>query len=91
MANRVLAFVRRAVGLEGAPAPPPMPREAPGAYALFMDENEVGLLYSKPWPFVGCPTDERTNTTQWLIDGQVFGPSRRDAQGNWIFRRCGRA
>ena len=87
MPNRVLAFVRRALrGFDEYPAPPPIVREAPGGYALFMDENETTVLYAKPWAFTGVPIDDRTNRSEWLIDGHLFTASRREGS-NWIFRR----
>lgn len=90
MPSRVLAFIRRIVIPGNAPEPPVIDRNVPGAFAIFMDEDEQEILYAKRWPFLGVPNDERTNSTTWLIEGQVFGPSRRDEQGNWIFRRCAR-
>lgn len=87
MPSRVLDFVRGLVGSAAAPAPPPVVKAAPGAVAYFMDEHEIDVVYEKPWPFVGCPVDERTNSTTWLIDGKLYAPSRRDVAGNWIFRR----
>lgn len=89
MPSRVLDFFRSIIPRsETAPEPPPVEKNAPGAVAYFMDENERVVLYQKPWPYVGCPSDDRTNSTTWLIHGQSFGPSRRDTAGNWIFRRC---
>lgn len=88
MAGRVLTFLRRIIVPAQAPEPPPIIKAAPGSYALFMDEDEQTVLYAKPWPYTGVPVDDRTNTSQWMIDGRCFGPSRRDEQGNWIFRRC---
>lgn len=85
MANPVLAFVRRVLRLD-APEPPPIERASPGGFAYFMDENLEGLLYAKEWPFVGCPSDDRTRSTTWLIEGQKFVPSHRRG-GNWFFRR----
>lgn len=70
------------------PEPPPVLREVPGTYAVWMDEDERTVLYAKPWPYQGCPSDDRTLSTTWLIEGQLFGASRRDLHGNWIFRRC---
>lgn len=67
--------------------PPPAVDRRVGGYALFMDEHEEDILYAKALDGPGVPTDERTNSTMWLIDGQSFGPSRRDEFGNWIFRR----
>ena len=87
MANRVLAFVRDLLP-KSVPEPPPFNKNVPGAFVFFMDENEETLLYQKPWPYLGCPVDDRTNSTTWLIGKQYFAPSRRDARGNWIFRRC---
>lgn len=88
MANRVLAFVRNLVTRSAAPEPPPIVRDVPGGMHYFMDEDEATVIYQRPWPYVGCPTDERTNSVVWLIDGQSYAPSRRDENGNWIFRRC---
>ena len=89
MPSRVLQFLRDSVSPWGsAPEPPPFIKDVPGGYALFMDENESAILYAKPWPYLGCPNDDRTNSTTWLIDGQRYAPSRRDEKGNWIFRRC---
>lgn len=85
--NRVLAFVRRAFGFGDIPEPPAKVTESVGGYALFMDEDERVLLYAKEWPWVGVPHDDHTNSPIWAIDGQRFEPSRRDATGNWIFRR----
>ena len=84
--NPVLAFVRRALRLQDAPEPPPIERESIGGYAYFMDENMEGVLYAKEWPYTGCPSDDRTRSTTWLIEGQKFVPSHRK-EGNWIFRR----
>lgn len=92
MPSRVLTFaraVRDFIVPPNVPEPPPFDRNVPGAYALFYDENEADLLFAKPWPYLGCPNDDRTNSTTWLIEGQRFGPSHRDDRGNWIFRRCG--
>ena len=86
MPNRVLQFVRDL--LTGIPEPPPFDRNVPGGRAYFMDENETAMLYQKPWPYLGCPVDDRTNSTTWLIEGQYYAPVRRDERGNWIFRRC---
>lgn len=95
MPSRVLAFVRGLVGTaaaDAAPAPPPIIKDFPGAFVYFMDENEETVLYRQAWPYLGCPVDDRrgSGSTTWLIDGQEFNPSRRDAAGNWIFRRCGK-
>ena len=68
------------------PEPPPIERASPGGYAYFLDENEQQVLYAKPWPYTGCPFDERTNSTTWKIDGRLFTPSHRRG-GHWIFRR----
>lgn len=88
MPNRVLKFFREAVQpWIDVPEPPPFVKDVPGAFALFMDENEQAVIYKKDWPYLGCPNDDRTNSTTWLIDGQYYAPSRRDADGNWIFRR----
>lgn len=90
MPSRVVQFVKRAFGVidvSNVPTPPPYNKNVPGAYALFMDEDEREILYAKPWPYIGCPTDDRTGSTHWLIEGQRFGPARQDLQGNWIFRR----
>lgn len=92
MPSRVLAFLRDGVR-EGvrkifAPEPPPIVKAAPGAYALFYDEDERDLLYAKAWPYTGVPVDERTNRSEWLIEGQFFNASRRAPNGDWIFRRC---
>ena len=70
-----------------APEPPPIVKAAPGAYALFYDENERDLLYAKPWPYTGVPVDDRTNRSEWSIEGQLFTPSHRAPNGDWIFRR----
>lgn len=90
MPSRVLdfvpGFVRRALESE-TPAPPAFERNVPGAHALFLDENEATVLYVLDWPYLGVPHDDRTNSPVWLIDGKYFTPARRDAQGNWIFRR----
>lgn len=87
--NRVLAFVKNLVTPASTPPePPPLVKDIPGAFAYFMDEDEAVVLYQQAWPYLGCPTDDRTNSTTWLIDGQTYNPSRRDARGNWIFRRC---
>lgn len=88
MPSRVLAFVRDFLAPTVAPEPPPLQKAFPGAIAYFMDEDERIVLYQKPNPYLGCPVDERTNSTTWLIGGQYFGPSHRDVNGNWIFRRC---
>lgn len=88
MPNRVLAFVRKSLGYADAPEPPPFDKNVPGGYIFFMDEDEQIACYAKPWPYLGCPIDDRTNSTIWLIDGQRYAPSRRDERGNWIFRRC---
>ena len=74
--------------LASVPAPPAFSKEVPGAYAIFCDEHEQMVLYAKTWPYLGCPIDERTGSTEWLIDGGRYGPARRDHRGNWIFRRC---
>lgn len=87
MANRVLSFLLNVIARDTTPEPPPVEHAAPGAFALFMDEDEQEVLYRKAWPYVGAPTDERTNSTHWRIEGQSFHPSRRDDNGDWIFRR----
>lgn len=91
MPNRVLAFVRRVGGFilpRDVREPPKVQKDFPGAYALFMDEDEMNVIYAMSWPHLGCPVDERTSRTEWLINGQLFSPARRDSGGNWIFRRC---
>ena len=91
MPNRVLAFVRRLVASQAvAPEPPPVKKDFPGAFVYFMDEDEQTVLYRKPWPHLGMPFDDDYAVTpgMWLIGKQWFGASRRDADGNWIFRRC---
>jgi len=93
MPARVLAFARRIGGFivpANVPEPPRVVRDVPGAYALFMDDSEQDVIYAMSWPHLGVPIDERTNRSDWIIDGQTFCASRRDAQGNWIFRRCAR-
>ena len=85
MANPVLAFVRRALRLD-IPEPPSIERASPGGFAYFFDENLEQLLYAKEWPFVGCPSDDRTRSTTWLIEGQKYVPSHRK-DGHWYFRR----
>ena len=85
----LLAYVKEKIAAyKKAPLPPPFIKDVPGGYVVFMDENEIEVLYAKPWPYLGCPNDDRTNSTTWLIDGQYYTPARRDAAGNWIFRRC---
>ena len=89
MPNRVLKFFREAIQpWTTAPEPPPFNKAVPGGYMVFMDENEQVILYAKPWPYLGVPNDDRTNSTTWLIEGQYYAPSHRDTNGNWIFRRC---
>ena len=89
MPSRVVAFVQRFVtGAAAPPAPPPFDKNVPGAFMFFMDEDEKTILYQQSWPYLGCPVDDRTNSTTWLIGGQYYAPSRRDEKGNWIFRRC---
>lgn len=83
----MLDFVRGLVGASHAPAPPSVVKSAPGAVAYFMDEHEIEVIYEMPWPRVGCPVDERTNSTTWLLDGKLYAAARRDEAGNWIFRR----
>lgn len=70
----------------GIPKPPEFVKNFPGSVAYFLDENEQAILYAMPWPYLGCPHDERTNSVRWHIGGQHFVPSRRDRQGNWFFR-----
>lgn len=84
---KILQFFKRSLRIDQVPEPPAIVRDVRGAYALFMDEDEAEVLYAKPWPYVGCPQDERTNSTTWLIDGSRYYPARRDENGNWIFRR----
>ena len=93
MPNPVLRFVegvREALRkrILKAPEPPTKPRSVPGAFAVFMDENEKEILYQKPWPYSGVPTDDHTGRSEWMIEGRLFTASRRDRHGNWIFRRC---
>ena len=89
MPSRVLAFIRDAIKpWQLAPEPPVINKNVPGGYAIFMDENESAILYAKPWPYLGCPSDDMTGSTTWRIEGQSYAPSHRDASGNWIFRRC---
>ena len=71
----------------GIPRPPTFVKDYPGAVAYFLDEDERDILYAMPWPYRGCPHDEQTNSTTWLIDGKSYESARRDAQGNWFFRR----
>lgn len=89
MPNRVLAFVRRSLGFDVYQEPPPVVRESPNGYVLFMDESEQQILYSLKWPHTGLPHDDRNRRAglEWEINGQYFCPARREG-GNWIFRRC---
>ncbi len=92
LADRVVSIFDRArkfVLPPGIPEPPPIDKTGTG-YALFMDESETTILYAKALQGPGVPSDDRTNSTMWLIEGQYYGPSRKDAFGNWIFRRCAR-
>lgn len=84
----IFDWARRVAIPPDTPEPPPFNKDVPGAYAIFMDEDEKTVLYAKPWPYLGIPNDDRTNSIIWNIDGQYYGPSHRDAKGNWIFRRC---
>ncbi len=87
----LFALIKKKLQALVAPAPPPfIPPVPQTASALFMDEDERVVLYQQPWPYFGCPVDERrkSGSTTWIIDGQQFNPSHRDAHGNWIFRRC---
>jgi hypothetical protein len=83
----ILSRARRFTLPPNIPEPPPLAPPVDGGYALYMDEDEATILYAKALVGRGIPTDERTNSTMWLIDGQYFGPSRQDGYGNWIFRR----